>query len=268
MNELSGSDATNRRLIAIAAWLCYLFLLVPSLIVIPISFGNPEQIEFPPHRFSLELYRQFFTDAAWWGSMVQSLVVATLTTLLGIVVAVPAAYALVRSRLPGRKVLHGLFLLPMLVPVIVLGLGLYIQFARWGWLDTTPGLVLSHIMLTTPFIMVSVLSGLRHADVSLETVASIMGASQIVVFFRVVLPQLKVSIAIGAMFAFLMSLDEVVVAYFITSTNSMTLPVKMYSAIRWEISPVLAAVSTLLTLVSLMIAVGISVLQRKTEVSS
>lgn len=265
MNTLVGSNPLNRNLIAAAAWICYVFLLIPSLIVIPISFGNPGQIEFPPRQFSLALYRQFFTDAAWWGSMAQSLFVAVLTTLLTLVLAVPAAYALARSQLPGRTMLRGLFMSPMLVPVIVLGLGLYLQFSSWGLLDTTAGVVLAHIMLTTPFVVISVMSGLQHADISLETVASIMGASRPTIFFRVVLPQLTTSIAVGALFAFLMSLDEVVVAYFVTGAKSMTLPVKMYSAIRWELTPVLAAVSTLLTLLSLVIALVLIALQSKTE---
>ncbi|KPL53464.1 spermidine/putrescine ABC transporter permease [Prosthecomicrobium hirschii] len=268
MNELFGSSRAARRITSTLAWLCYLFLLVPSLIVIPISFGNPGQIEFPPRQLTLDLYRQFFTDPAWWGSMVQSLLVAVATTLLTLLLAVPAAYALARSRLPGRRGLQGLFMMPMLVPVIVLGLGLYLQFSSWGLLDTTAGIILAHIMLTTPYIMVSVLSGLKHSDIALETVAAIMGASRVTIFFRVVLPQLKAAIAVGALFAFLMSLDEVVVAYFLTGTQTMTLPVKMFSSIRWELTPVLAAVSTLLTVLSLLIALGIIALQRKTEASS
>jgi len=268
MNELFGSSRAARRITSTLAWLCYLFLLVPSLIVIPISFGNPGQIEFPPRQLTLDLYRQFFTDPAWWGSMVQSLLVAVATTLLTLLLAVPAAYALARSRLPGRGGLQGLFMMLMLVPVIVLGLGLYLQFSSWGLLDTTAGIILAHIMLTTPYIMVSVLSGLKHSDIALETVAAIMGASRVTIFFRVVLPQLKAAIAVGALFAFLMSLDEVVVAYFLTGTQTMTLPVKMFSSIRWELTPVLAAVSTLLTVLSLLIALGIIALQRKTEASS
>ncbi|TWA70196.1 putative spermidine/putrescine transport system permease protein [Azospirillum brasilense] len=267
-NPLFGSSAAAHRLVTAAAWICYVFLLVPSLIVVPISFGNAGQIEFPPREFSLALYRQFFTDPAWWGSMVQSLFVAVATTALALMLAVPAAYALARSSLPGRGLLRGLFMMPMLVPVIVLGLGLYLQFSDWGLLDTTGGVVLAHVMLTTPYIMISVMSGLQHSDVALETVASIMGASRTTIFFRVVLPQLGPSIAVGALFAFLMSLDEVVVAYFLTGTDSMTLPVKMYSSIRWELTPVLAAVSTLLTVLSLLIALGIIALQRKTEAQS
>jgi putative spermidine/putrescine transport system permease protein len=134
-------------------------------------------------------------------------------------------------------------------------------------LDTTAGLVLAHVMLTAPFLLVSVLSGLSHADVALEAVAMIMGASRPRIFFGVVLPQIKSSMAVGCLFTFLISLDEVVVAYFLTGTRTMTLPVKMYSAIRWELSPVIAAVSTLLTVLSLAIALGILFLQPPAEAS-
>ncbi len=265
MTRLVGPASLGGRLVPAAAWACYIFLLVPSLIIIPISFGNPGRIEFPPHQFSLTLYRQFFGDPSWWGSLLQSLMVATLTTALTLCLAVPAAYALARSRLPGRQLLRGLFMMPLLVPVIVLGLGLYLQFSSWGLLDTTLGLVLAHIMLTTPFVVVSVMSGLGHADLGLEKVALVMGASRATIFFRVLLPQLKSSIAVGGLFAFLTSLDEVVIAYFVTGTGTMTLPVKMYSSIRWELSPVIAAVSTLLTVLSLLIALGMMALQRPEE---
>ena len=251
--------------VSAAAWACYLFLLIPSLIVIPISFGNPGQIEFPPTQFSTALYQRFFTDPTWWGSLIQSLLVAALTTILTVVLSVPAAYALARSRFPGRDLLRGFFIMPMLVPVIVLGLGLYLQFSTWGLLDTTAGTVAAHVMLAAPFVVIAVTAGINQLDASLEKVALIMGASRATVFFRVLVPQLKPSIAVGALFAFLTSLDEVVVAYFITGTNSLTLPVKMYSSIRWELSPVIAAVSTLLTVISLLIALAIMALQRTSE---
>lgn len=255
----------NSRFISTVAWTCYLFLLLPSLIVIPISFGNPGQIEFPPRQFSFTLYERFLAEPSWWGSMIQSLLVAVLVTIIAIALAVPAAYATARSRMAGNEALRGLFMLPMLVPIIVLGLGLYLEYSRLGILDTTVGIVAAHVMLAAPFVIVSVTAGIRHADVNLEKVALIMGASRPVVFFRVLLPQSRTTIAVGALFAFLTSLDEVVVAYFITGTRSLTLPVKMYSSIRWELSPVIAAVSTILTVLSLVVALAIIALQRPAE---
>jgi putative spermidine/putrescine transport system permease protein len=264
---LTGTSRAGRRVVAALAWTCYVFLVVPSLIVIPVSFGNPGEIEFPPRQFSFALYQRFFADPGWWGALLQSLLVAIVATIVTICLVVPAAYAIARSRLPGRDLLRGLFIMPMLVPVIVMGLGLYMQFMAWGLLDTTVALVLAHVMLTAPFLLISLMSGLGHADVTLETVAMIMGASRLRIFFRVVLPQLKASIVVGALFTFLISFDEVVVAYFVTGARTTTLPVKMYSSIRWEVSPVIAAVSTLLTVLSLAIALGVLFLQPPAEIS-
>jgi putative spermidine/putrescine transport system permease protein len=112
---------------------------------------------------------------------------------------------------------------------------------------------------------VSIAAGLRHTDPALETVAMLMGASRMRIVFEVVLPQITAPVAVGALFAFLISFDEVVVAYFLTGASTQTLPVKMYTAIRWEVSPVLAAVSTLLTLTSLLFCLGIMALQKKSE---
>lgn len=245
------------------AWICYLFLLLPSLIVLPISFSPSIEMEFPPKELSLALYRQFFSDPAWWGSTTQSLLIACLTMVVTVVLSVPAAYALQRSKLPAVALVNAMVMGPLLVPVIVLALGLYLQLAPWGMLNNDISLFLCHAMLAVPFMMISVGASLRHIDPALETAALIMGASKQTIFFRVVLPQLRTGIAAGALFAFLISLDEVIVAYFITGPETQTLPVKMYSAIRWELSPVIAAVSSLLTVVSLVIAVVMMVLQKE-----
>lgn len=151
----------------------------------------------------------------------------------------------------------------MLVPVVVLGLGVYKQFSMFSLVNTVWGLALAHAVLVVPFVIIAVGSGLRHADASLEAVALLMGASRVRIFFQVVLPQIRASVAVSVLFAFLLSFDEVVVAYFISGPQTTTLPVKMYSAIRWEVSPVLAAVSTLLTLISLLVCIGIMALQRR-----
>ncbi len=145
---------------------------------------------------------------------------------------------------------------PILVPVVVLGLGFYLQFAGLGIGGTDLSLVLAHTVLVSPFVIVAVSAGLRQIDPALETAATIMGASRTRVVFKVVLPQIRGSLAVGALFAFLLSFDEVVASYFISGPATMTLPVKMYSALRWEISPVIAAVSVLLTMISLVFSLA------------
>lgn len=254
-----------QRLGSASAWLGYAFLVVPSLIVIPISLNGSSELQFPPRDLSLALFQQFFADVAWWGAALQSLLVGALTAALSMALAFPAAYALARSDFRGKQLVEVLLLSPMLVPVMVLGLGLYMQMSALHGVDTTAGLVLAHAVLVTPYAFVSIVAGLRHIDPALETVAMLMGASRWRIVTRVVLPQVKAPLLIGTLFAFLISFDEVVVAYFLTGPATQTLPVKMYSAIRWEVSPVLAAVSTLLTLLSLGFCLLIMALQRRAD---
>jgi putative spermidine/putrescine transport system permease protein len=252
-------------LVAIAG---YVFLVGPIAIIIVASFGSNQEMEFPPRSLSLGLYQQFFTDPSWWRPAVQSLLVASCTALLALIITVPASYAISRSKTRSSRLWELLFISPMLVPVITLGLGVYIFFSKIHLDNSALGLVLAHCTLAVPFMFVSVSAGIRHTDPSLEAVAILMGASRTRTFFTVLLPQLKPSIMVGALFAFLISFDEVVVAYFITGPDSVTLPVKMYSALRWEVSPVLTAISSLLTVVSLLICVGIVALKETNSKAS
>ena len=245
------------------AWLGYVFLIAPSLVVIPMSFGDTTEIVFPPRGYSLQLYREFFDGGEWMSATWQSFVVAAFTTVLALLCGVPASYVLVRGEFPGKRLLAMVLLAPMLVPVIIVALGLYLYFSSLGISGTTAGLVLGHTVITTPFVMVVTMASLRHLDANLETAALVMGADQLTVFLRVVLPPLGPAILAGALFAFLISFDEVVVAWFISGVGTTTLPVKMYSAIRWEISPALPVVSTLLTGLSLVVCVVTAAVQDK-----
>ncbi|MBV7485313.1 ABC transporter permease [Bordetella sp. BOR01] len=259
-----GMRRTWNRCITVLAWIGYFFLLLPSLVIVPISFGGGQELRFPPDSFSLDLFRRFFAEPAWWQAAVKSLIVASATTVMALAVALPGAYALARTRFRGRRLLEVLAIAPMLVPVVVLGLGMYMHLSALALVDTLAGVALAHTVVVLPFMMVAVGSGLRQADPALETVATLMGAGPLRIFVEVVLPQIRPSVLVGVLFAFLISFDEVVLSYFITGPASTTLPVKMYSAIRWEVSPVLAAVSTLLTGLSLAVCLMIIRLQPPT----
>jgi putative spermidine/putrescine transport system permease protein len=230
----------------------FFFLLAPSLIVIPISFGGPGEIAFPPREWSWELYRQLFSNADWVGAILRSVKVAFLTMIVALLIGVPASYGMVRHDFPGKRLVMLLVMSPILIPVIVISLGLYLYLSRLGATGTTAGLVAAHVAYVTPFVMMTVMAGVKKLDPTLEFAAAIMGAKRRTVFFKVVLPQLTPSIVAGALFAFLISFDEVVIAWFLTGATTSTLPVKMYSSIQWDISPVIAAVSALLTFLSIL----------------
>ena len=238
------------------ATLMYLYLLFPSFIIVPISFGNRVELAFPPQHYSLDLYRDYFGSADWVTVTGRSALYATLATLLAMSIGLPAGYVLTRTSFYGKRLLVMLVLSPMMVPVVVISLGLYLYYLKLSLTGTVIGVVLAHAMYVTPFIILTISAGVENLDERLEKVAVIMGASQWRVFVQVVLPQLAPSIVSAALFAFLMSFDEVVIAWFITGPSTMTLPVKMYSSIKWEVSPVLAAVATILTFVSIAVCLA------------
>lgn len=234
------------------AMLIYAFLLLPSLLVIPISFDNADQIQFPMHGFSTRLYWELFKSSSWMSALRQSILVAVSTTVLSLVISIPAAYGMVRLEFPGKQVIAALLMSPVAIPVIVTALGLYLYLSMFGLTGSTLGLVLAHTVYVSPFVIVTIAAGVRKLDPKLEFAATMMGARRMTLLRHVLLPQLVASIFAGGMFALLLSFDEVVIAWFLTGPTTATLPVKMYSSIQWEISPVIAAVSTLLTVLSFL----------------
>ncbi|GLR84640.1 ABC transporter permease [Bradyrhizobium iriomotense] len=246
----------------------YLFLLAPSLIVTPVSFGSKYELKFPPASYSLDLYRIFFSTEAWTQPLLLSLRVALSTTVIATFIAVPAAYGLVRFNFLGKKFLLALIMSPLVIPSVVFALGIYLYFSTLRLGGTTLGLIVAHTMFVIPYALVIISAGVQKLDPNLEFGAMLMGAGRLRMLMTVVLPQLYPSIAAGALFAFLISFDEVVISWFLAGPNTTTLSVKMFSAIQWEISPVIAAVSTILTAVSLVVCLINVALQKGGEQSS
>ena len=239
----------------IVAGLVFAFLVAPSLVVIPMSFSDSREIMFPPRGFSWMLYREYFAGPEWVASTIESTMVALGATALSLATGVPVAYALVRSRLFGMAIVRVFVMMPILVPTIVFALGLYIYFARLGISGSTLSLILGHAVHNVPFVVLVVIAGLRQVNPNIEVAAQVLGASVLRTIFSVVLPMIASSILAAGLFSFLISFDEVVIAWFLSSPRTMTLPIKMYSSIQWEVSAVLSAISTLLTLLSLVICV-------------
>ena len=230
------------------AWLVLILMLLPSFVVIPMSFGDRNEFVFPPQGLSLFLYEQFFFESTWMANTVQSFKVAILSTVLCVVLGVGAAFGVVRGRFRGKQWLTLFMLSPMLIPVIVIALGLYIYFALIGISGTTTAIVIGHTLHGTPFVIVFIMAALRHVDPNLEAAAMIMGAGRLYTLFKVTLPQLKPALIASSVFAFLLSFDEVIIALFVSGRDTKTLPIRMFENLQFEISPVLAAISVLLML--------------------
>lgn len=267
-NDSSVPVHRKKSITTVLAWLAYAFLLLPSLIVIPMSFSNKNEIVFPPRGFYLDLYYLFFTTSTWLQTTVQSAKVALLSTAIALVVGTLAAYGVERSNMRGKQLLLIVLLSPLLIPAVVTALGLYSYVSALGIASTTAGLVLGHTVFLCPFVIITVSAGVRELDASIETAAAVMGASRARIFTAVVLPQLGPSLLSAGLFAFLMSFDEVVIAWFLSGPNTTTLPVKMYSSVQSETSPILAAISTMLTVLSVVICIGAATAANRRKKSS
>lgn len=226
------------------------FLIAPSLIVIPMSFSDSVYLEFPPRVWSTRWYENYFFSVEWREATFVSLRVALLTMLVATPIGTAAAYGLHVSGFRHASVVQTLLLVPLMVPIILVGIGLFYLYARTGLNYTITGLVLAHTVLAIPFVVVTTMSGLKTYDLNQELVARSLGASRLRAFMTITLPQIRFSVVAGALFAFITSLDEVIVALFISGGENATLTRRMFNALRDQIDPTIAAISTCLILVS------------------
>jgi ABC-type spermidine/putrescine transport system permease subunit II len=238
-----------------------LFLFLPLLVVIPVSFSPGSIIEFPPSGLSMRWYEDFFGDQTWldaaWLSLRLGICVATLSTVLGLMVAL----AMTRFLKRGRLLVRVLVLTPLIVPLIVTGIAMFDIMIQIGLARTFIGLLLAHTILALPLTAIVLESGLRHIDPALEDAAQSLGASPLRAFAAVTVPGLRASLVAAALFAFLTSWDEVVVVLFVGGATFETLPLKMFEFLETEVRPTIAAVSALLVL-ALVVTVAAPTLLR------
>ena len=239
------------------------FLILPTLIVIPISFGTASYIEFPPRGVTLKWYLDYFRDPDWMAATWFSLKIAVATTTTSTIIGTLGALAMVRGRLPGKGLVQALSLSPMVVPHVVLAVSIYLVFAPVGLTGNFVGFLIAHTMLSVPYVVITVSAVLQRFDLTLELAALNCGATRRQAFFSVVLPNILPGVAAGGVFAFLASFDEATVAFFISGVEGKTITRKMFEDIDFNLTPVIAAVSTVLMLVSLILMTGVQLLQAR-----
>ena len=240
-----------------------LFLVLPVLAVVPLSLSSSELLTLPIPGLSLRWYEVFFTDGRWLAATRTSLVVGGLTALLATVLGTLAALGLQFGRVPGRAVLLGLLTAPVVVPSVVTGLAMYLAFAPAGLTSTLPGLVLAHTVLAAPYAVTTVLAGLQGFDPVLLRAASSLGAPPATALRRVLAPLLAPSIVTGAVFAFAISFDELIVTLFIAGPDQVTLPRQMFAGLREVLSPTLSAAAVVLAAASVGLLALVQVVRRQ-----
>ena len=261
---MTGNSATGLAL-KILVGLTVLFLVVPVVIIVPVSFTSGAALEFPPAGFSSRWYDLLVSDAQLRAALIQSIVVAAGTVIASLVLGVSAAVALQRTRLRGRKVIYWLAIAPLVTPVVVLAIGDFMVFSRWQITGTTLGLVIAHTVLAVPLVIVSVTASLHTISPNLADASASLGAGPIRTFWRVTIPLLRPGIAAGGVFAFITSWDEVVTSIFLSSPSNRTLPVLIWNEIRTNLTPTIAAVGTVLIAVSIMALIVVQRMQSRTD---
>ncbi len=243
------------------------FLILPILLVIPMSFSAGNYLEFPPRGLSLRWYQAFFTDQEWMSSTWLSIRIALMVTVCSTMLGTAASYALVRSGLSRNGLVQALVAAPMVAPAIITAVAFYLFLSRMGWIGSTFGFVLAHTVLALPVVIFSVNASLERIDARLEKVALSLGASRLAVFFLITLRLARPGIIVGALFAFVTSFDEATVSYFVATADTKPLPKKMFEGIEWELTPVIAAVATMLIVVSFAVVGAIAMQQRLSKSS-
>jgi putative spermidine/putrescine transport system permease protein len=239
-----------------------LYLVLPILIVVPMSFSSARFLTFPPPSLSLRWYREYIGNPAWMQATLVTLTVAVCTVLIATPLGVSAAYAISQSKLRIMRIIHAALLLPLMVPIIITAVGIFFVYAKVGLIATMSGLVLANVMLALPYVIISVVAGLQSFDMTQEMVARSLGMNRLRSFFAVTLPQIKASVIAGGIFAFISAMDETIVAIFISGGQYQPLTKRMFTALRDEIDPTIAAISTLMTATSFMLVLIASTRKR------
>lgn len=242
--------------------LVVLFLLLPIIFIAALSFGDSQWLIFPPPGWTLHWYQQLFTDSTWIDALFNSAKVAVMVTVLSVTLGLLASLALTRGKFVGRNLLQIFCMTPMVLPVVVLAVALYAFFLRVGLNGTITGFVLGHLIIALPFSIITISNSLASFDISLEEAAQICGASPLQVKLRVTLPSIRLGLFAAAIFSFLVSWDEVVLSIFMASPTLRTLPVLIWSTLRQDLTPVIAAASTLLIGLTVVMMLLVSLIKK------
>ena len=248
---------------AALAVLALAFLTVPILMVFPLSVDPSSFLRFPPTGFSLRWYEAFLTNRDWldatWVSVQVALGASVVATLLG----TAAAIGLTRDGVPGRALVSLALVSPMLLPAIVAAVAIYGIYTTFGLVGTKTGLVIAHAVLGLPFVILNVQAALKGLPRGLEEASMSLGAHPVHTLFLVTLPLAWRGVAAGWVFSFVISFDEVVIAMFLSSPSMTTLPKKMLDGVFFELTPMLAAISALLVIFNVALALAGLALSRR-----
>ena len=269
MSALPPSATAGERIAQVglrvfAALVC-VFLVAPILAIVPLSFSSGSFLHYPLPGFSLRWYAEFFSSQFWLPALWNSVLIGAVATALATVLGTVAALGLWRVKFWGQPVAMAIIAAPMIVPEIIMAVGIYFAFAPLGLTNSFSGIILAHTALAVPFVVITVLATLSGFDRTLIRAAANLGANPVVTFFRVVLPLILPGLVSGAVFAFAVSFDDVILVLFLGGPGQRTLPRQMFSGINDNISLTITAAATVLIVISIALMACVELLRRRSE---
>ena len=254
--------------------LVFFFLIAPLFVILPLSFNAEQYIHFSkgmialdPDAFSLRWYEDMIygTKNPWGLAAKNSIIIAFFATIGSTILGTVAALGLSSRHMPYKAAFMAVLISPMIVPLIISGTAIFFFMAKAGLAATFTGIVLAHIILGTPFVVITVTATLTGFDHSVTRAAASLGSNPVNTFMKVTLPLILPGVISGALFAFVTSFDEVVVVMFLAGLENTTIPIQMWVGLREQLSPTILAVATCLIIMSTLILVSAELLRRRSE---
>ena len=247
---MTSGTTQSSRLVRFLAWGGVGFLVLPALVALPVSLTPKRFLSMPDGAFSLRHYANLFGSDTWLTSMWQSSVIACASAAIATVLGTLCAIGLWRISSRTSELIRGFLLLPLIIPPIISAMAFYRAWVQLGLLDSYAGMIIAHAILSAPIVLITVSASLANFDLRLEQASRNLGASMSTTLWRVVLPSIRPGMLGGAVFAFIVSWDEIVVALFIAKFRIFTLPRRMWDGIRENTDPTVAAAAVTLIVVT------------------
>ncbi|CCF01121.1 putative spermidine/putrescine ABC transporter permease protein (plasmid) [Sinorhizobium fredii HH103] len=251
---LPAYASTGQRLLYVAArvltGLALAFLVCPVLIVLPLSFTSGSVLTFPLPGISLQWYEDFFSNPLWTGALANSLFIGVISTIIATLAGTLAAIGIHNSDFKLKPLIVGILILPLAVPIVIVAVAAFYFFAQLHLVGSFSSIIIMHVVLSLPFVVVTVLATLQGFDPNMVRAASSLGASPLVAFRTVTLPIILPGVVSGGLFAFVTSFDETVVALFLATPTQRTLPRQIFSGVAESVSPTITVAAVILLLVS------------------
>lgn len=243
------------------------YLIMPTFVVVPMSFSSQSYLSFPPPGWSTKWYEQMLARADYPAAFLNSLKVGFSVALLSAILGTLAALGLVRGKLAAERSLTAFILAPLMLPQIILAIGMYPIMAKLGIIGTMPALIIAHTVVSLPLVYITVAAALRSYPATYEIAAMTLGANWWNTFWHVTFPMIRLGVGVGAILAFAFSFDELILALFLAGTEGRTLPRLLWNDLRAYVTPIIASATTLVLCLSFVLLGLAAWLQRRGQKS-